>query len=142
MQIDIRVPNARQVGKKLMRMGKEGQTLLGGELYREGEGIMTLSKQEYVPVEYAVLKDSGHVQLPKMSSRGVSVTLGFGGAASSYAVHVHERIFAPSGRLVHHPIGQAKYLEVPAMLRASGMGPRIVSNLHRAMMRWAMKGKG
>ena len=140
MRIDISVPGAKQLAKKFRQMGKEGQRLLGGELYREGEGIMTLSKQQYVPVEFAVLKDSGHVQLPVFNSRGVSVTLGFGGAAKGYAVHVHERIFAPSGRLVRHPIGQAKYLEVPAMLRAQRMGPRMVSNLHRAMTRWAMKG--
>ena len=133
--------NYRQVAKQLAKLGKEGDRMMGEELYREGEEIMTLSKRDYVPVDTSTLKNSGHVELPAKKGGRMVVTLGYGGGAADYAVYVHERIFTISGRLVHHPIGQAKYLEVPTFIKAQRMPHRIASNLHRKLARRAMRSK-
>jgi hypothetical protein len=83
-------------------------------LFVEGERVMTLSKRDFVPVDLGTLRASGHVQPPAVQGSRVSVTLGYGGAASAYAVVQHERLD------FNHPRGgQAKYLEAPVMQEAN-----------------------
>jgi len=79
-------------------------------LYQVGEEMMTESKKR-VPVDTGTLKGSGYVTNPsgggtvgRFTGRDVVVTLGFGGAAESYAIPVHEDLH------VHHRTGQALYL--------------------------------
>jgi hypothetical protein len=88
-------------------------------LYREGEIIMGESKQPYnVPIDKGPLRGSGHVQLPVMLPSGrIRVKLGYGGAAVKYAKKQHEDL-----TLNHPGGGRAKYLEIPAVQRASVMG--------------------
>ena len=74
-------------------------------LYREAQIEMTESKRR-VPVEYGILRASGHVQEPVWSGKSISVTLAYGGEAEAYAVIVHEDLEA-----LHPRGGQAKYLE-------------------------------
>lgn len=59
-------------------------------VHLEGEYVMTDSKRNYVPVDLGVLRSSGFVNPPVRSGKEVSVTIGFGGAASAYALAVHE----------------------------------------------------
>ena len=96
---------------------------LAGALYREAESIMTRSKADFVPVDTGVLKASGHVQPPEITRGRVSVTLGYGGAASAYALVQHERTD------FHHTVGQAKYLEQPVLEAAAGLGQRVASRM-------------
>ncbi len=51
------------------------------------------------------LRASGYVAKPVREGRKISVELGYGGAASDYAVVQHERLD------YRHTTGQAKYLE-------------------------------
>lgn len=82
----------------------------GGALYRRGEAIITDSKENYVPVDQGILRDSGHVELPEYVDGGVQVALGFGGAAEAYAVVQHEDF-----SLQHPNGGGPKYLERPLL---------------------------
>lgn len=68
------------------------------------EDTMTLAK-ERTPVDGGTLRASGTVEPPVYSGDVVTQSLGFGGAASAYALEQHERLdFA-------HATGQAKFLE-------------------------------
>jgi len=94
------------------------------ELFRGGEIIMRKAKL-LTPVDTGNLRSTGHVQIPRIKPKSVTVTLGFGGTAGpseplprpdklvkskgrvGYAVKVHEDV------RVSHTVGQAKYLEQP-----------------------------
>lgn len=96
-----------------------------GALYREAEQIMTESKEHYVPVDLGVLRDSGTVELPKIDpGRGVTVALGYGGAAQDYAAIVHEDL-----SLNHPNGGEAKYLERPLLKAAEGLVGRVAAEV-------------
>jgi hypothetical protein len=61
---------------------------------------------DYVPVDTGALKTSGNIIRPTETKSGVEGGVGYGGAASKYAVYVHENLNA------NHPNGgQAKFLE-------------------------------
>src|SRR5687767_12710288 len=89
-KFSVTIKGLPQTVKALKKLGAKGPKALGGALFREGEGIMGDSKEKFVPVVSGNLKSSGHVQLPKITSDGASVELGFGGAAAIYALQVHE----------------------------------------------------
>ncbi len=92
-------------------------------VYQEAEAIMTDSKANYVPVDTGVLRDSGFVTTPEVEGQTVSVTLGYGGAASAYALVQHERMD------YHHEHGGPKYLERPFLDAANGMEERLAEKL-------------
>lgn len=101
---------------------------LAKELYREGEEIMTASKERYVPVDDGVLKGSGFVAKPSFVGSNqfgkiITVSLGYGGPAAAYAVVQHERMD------YKHTVGGAKYLELPALERAPHIGENIAGRL-------------
>jgi len=94
---------------------------VAGSVTDEAEAIMARSKEHYCPVDTGVLRASGIVLPAVLSAVGVTVEMGYGGNASSYALEVHEDLDA------HHPVGQAKFLEVPVLAAASGMVGRIAA---------------
>ena len=98
------------------------------ELYVEAEGIMTQSK-ELVPVDTGNLRDSGTVALPRQEGSVVLQELGFGGSAADYAVYVHENT------VVFHPVGMAKFLEIPFRQAQRGMIERIVAGMQKTLKR-------
>lgn len=78
-------------------------------LYLAAEEIMTASKQ-IVPLDLGTLRGSGHVKPPVSMGGHTEVELGYGGAASAYAIIQHERTdFRHTGGR------QAKYLERPLL---------------------------
>jgi hypothetical protein len=89
--------------------GKAYVSAAYGSLYRFGERIMTISKQRDCPVNHGTLRSTGHVELPTKTGNVIIVRLAYGGPAAPYATFVHERLH------VHHPVGRAKYLEIPVM---------------------------
>lgn len=92
-------------------------------LYQEAEAIMADSKANYVPVDTGVLRDSGYVEQPEIDGNEISVTLGYGGAASAYALVQHERLD------FHHTVGGPKYLERPFLDAAAGLEERLADRL-------------
>lgn len=91
-------------------------------LYQEAQIEMTESKRR-CPVDTGTLLASGFVQQPVRAGSNISVTLGYGGEASSYAVIVHEDLEA------FHKVGQAKYLESVLKESASHMAARIAKRI-------------
>ena len=98
---------------------------VGEALFGEAWEIMGKSHRE-VPVRDGILKNSGTVLPPERRSGSVVVEMGYGGAASAYAVVQHERTdFA-------HRVGKAKYLEDPLMQAA----PNLTRNLTARLRDW------
>lgn len=96
-------------------------------LYAEAELIMADSKENYCPVDVGNLRDTGHVKQPKIDGGQVIVEMGYGGPAVDYAEIVHERLD------VHHPVGQAKYLETPLNQAKSGLLAKLAERIKRDM---------
>jgi hypothetical protein len=80
------------------------RTQAADALYREAEVEMIESKKR-CPRDTGTLYNSGHVQPPEDTKDGISVTMGYGGAAEDYAIVQHENLE------FHHKVGQAKFLE-------------------------------
>lgn len=118
VSIDVK----QTVGADLRTFKKRAMSVAAGILREEGEDTMTDSK-ELAPVEYGVLRASGHVEGPDMTGNVITVTMAYGGAAEEYAYIVHERMD------VHHPVGQAKYLEQPVLEHA----PNIPKRMQKAL---------
>ncbi len=91
----------------LATLGEKAKTAVGAGLYIQANEIMTESKT-LVPRDTGALVGSGYVAKPEVTQKGVSVELGYGGAAKDYAVEVHEDL-----EQAHPDGGQAKYLEEP-----------------------------
>lgn len=124
LKIKARLRGSRALRRELKRRGKAAPKRLGRALFLEAEQIMAKSKR-IVPVDKGPLRASGHVQLPVIRGRKVSVTLGYGGAAAPYALFVHEK------QARHKPPTQWKYLETPLNEAIPGMAARIAKRMKR-----------
>lgn len=132
-----RTGSGRTISQVLKAAGDRAFELLGRELYLEAQGIMTAS-QPLVPVDTSALRSSGYVNEPVREGDRVEVTLGYGGPAAkinpktgestdAYALFVHENLEA------HHPVGGAKYLELPFNQATRGMKGRVAANIRAKM---------
>lgn len=84
--------------------------------------------QRQVPVRYGILKGSGHVEPAEETGDGIEISIGYGGAASAYAVFVHENVAA-----YHRPPTKAKFLEDPFNQKAADL-PKRLEGLEAAMV--------
>jgi hypothetical protein len=92
--------------RRVMQLaGPDAMQRVGAGLYRGGQAIIA-DAVDLVPVKDGPLRDSAIVQEPVLSGDEVTVELGFGGAASDYAVVQHESL-----DFEHPNGGQAKFLE-------------------------------
>lgn len=114
---------------KLDKLPGKIEQIVKSELYKEGEGVMAMSKEAFVPVDQGPLKASGQVDDPVVKGNEVSVTLGYGNSAVDYALIVHEDLNA------FHPTGEAKYLEKPLKMALPGVKKR----MGQAMVREAKR---
>jgi len=116
--------NLNKAVAKLSKFKGRIERVMKSELYKEAEGIMTLSKEAFVPVDQGPLRASGQVDGPVVNAGVVDVTLGYGNSAVEYAKVVHEDLaaFHPGG-------GQAKYLEIPFKMEQPGVKGRLVKTL-------------
>lgn len=140
MKVKVKIEGVDKLKRTLERLGAKAPEKLAPLLYQEGETIMREAK-ELTPVDTGALRSTGHVQLPVLTEKGASVTLGFGGPAGAtftnkatgrvvkrgerigYAVWVHEDMTA------FHPVGQAKFLEEPFKKHAKAMPSRLAAKL-------------
>ncbi len=109
-----------ELRRALDRAGDLAQQALESAMFEEMSRVIS-DAQSLTPVDTGALRSSGTVLRPRTQGTRTEVTAGFGGAASAYAVVVHERMG------VHHPVGQAKFLEQPFLARA----PKMPANLAR-----------
>jgi hypothetical protein len=125
--------SGKTVTQILEKYGARAGASLGTQLYKEGQGILA-SSQGLVPVDTTALKSSGYVTEPERKGDQLEVLIGYGGPAAQiniktgestdgYALYVHENLEA------HHPVGTAKYLEMPFDQAKRGMGGRIAAGM-------------
>jgi hypothetical protein len=145
--IAVTVTGAEAVRAKLLALASAAPKRVGDALRDEAELTMREAKA-LTPVVTGTLRASGYVQKPSLSRGDVSVTMGFGGAASKYALAVHENPraghtygFSPSGaaygrraykgkkRIGFSRVGQWKYLEQPFLARVSGLTDRLLARI-------------
>ena len=149
----------------LSKLGAAGPAAGAGALYREGERIMTTSKRDFVPTDLGPLRASGHVVPPDVQSGRLVVVLAFGGAASEYAVYVHEgtgpavgrppfmpppealegwakrhgipeeNLFALARAIGRKGLTPTKYLETPLLEAARDMDKRLAADVRRDLER-------
>lgn len=127
------MPGFSNLNKALAKLDKfkgKIEQIVKSELFKEGEGVMAMSKEAFVPVDQGPLRASGHVDDPVVLGDEVSVTLGYGNSAVEYAVIVHEDLnaFHPGG-------GQAKYLEKPLKMALPGVKKRMSGAMIREAKR-------
>lgn len=125
--MNIEITGVTKFAQQLQAITNNEPEAMVAALFAEAEQIMTVSKQDYVPVDTGALRASGTVEPPVFTPTGGSVTLGFGGASAPYAVIVHEDLTKV------HPIGQAKYLETPLRLSLQGMTEAVYLKANEAI---------
>jgi hypothetical protein len=100
------------------------------QVLNEEAQLIFRDSQRLVPVKTGVLRASGQIIPPRKKGNNFEVVIGYGGAASSYALEQHENL------LYRHQEGKsAKYLEVPAQQRAAKMPDAIRNRLRRIIGR-------
>lgn len=112
---------APELRRLLTRARDRAPQMLAAGLNTEAELIMTDAKR-VTPVDIGTLRGSGTVLPPVINGTKVSVTLGFGGAASAYAMVQHEGYF-------NHVVGQRKFLEEPVIAAAPVLATHLTQHL-------------
>lgn len=120
-------PNTEQLAVRIRARLDAALRAAKAEAYQFGEEVMADSKANYVPVDTGLLRSSGFVQTEDRSN-SFQIILGYGGAASGYAIHVHENLNSH-----HEPPTQAKYLELPFRAAAPKFPQRIADAARGAM---------
>jgi len=128
----------RTLEKQLLK-AREAAIAGGSEgLLDFAEEVMTESLEQ-VPVETGTLKNSAFVDEPTENEEGVvQIRVGYGRGEANpltgkhpadYMVPVHERLD------VHHPVGNAKFLEGPLMSSLQDFSARLVISVKDKMRR-------
>lgn len=124
--IELTLTGVPDVVEKLALLQQAAPEAYAIALYQEGE-LLRGEAQALTPVKTGVLKASAFVNEPVAVEGAISVTVGFGGAASAYAVRQHEDLS------FRHRVGQAKFLEQPFLQRAKTLAENIAASMKRAL---------
>jgi hypothetical protein len=125
MEFKIELTGLENVASFLERLSGEVPREAGAALKEIYEEDVMAPSQRIVPLDVGTLKNSRFVEEPKISADGtISVTGGYGGAASDYAIVQHEDL-----SLNHQGQGRPKYLETP-LLEAK---PKLAANMARRL---------
>lgn len=133
MSITFTMEGLDKLTKRLDKSGKLSPKAMAGPLKLEAELIMTKSKKHFVPTDQGPLKSSGHVKKPVITRKKATVLLGYGGAASAYALAVHEHPsrHSPSSWRggVSFTSGGPHFLSRPVKEARKGFGRRVARHL-------------
>lgn len=102
------------------------------DVLRDDSLIAFRNSQRMTPHADGPLRGSGVVQPPSVTGSSVEILLGYGGAASAYALYQHENLDLrhPDPTNPHSdPKGQAKYLETPVRDQTKGLAGRLRAEL-------------
>ena len=100
------------------------------QVLNEEAQLIFRDSQRLVPVKTGVLRGSGQIVPPRKKGTKWEVVIGYGGAASSYALKQHENL-----QYRHKEGKSAKYLEIPAQNRSKNMPEAIKYRLKRIIGR-------
>jgi hypothetical protein len=115
----------------LAKGGTVGVDALSSVL-RDDSLLAFRNSQRMTPHADGPLRASGVVKPPVVSGTHVEVLMGYGGAASAYALYQHEntQLRHPDPTNPHSdPKGQAKYLETPVRDQTKGLAKRLRDEL-------------
>lgn len=132
--MNFKLTGQDEMRRRLETIAKKVPDRIAEALNVEAEKISTDSARNYVPVREGVLRASRYVRNPEIKGREISVEIGYGGAASAYAIAIHEhpsRYDPPSWEGVtvgFSPRGRGpKYLERPLKEAVKGMAERLAA---------------
>lgn len=131
MSARITLVGADQVQSFLARGGKVGVDVLTFVLRNESM-LAFRNSQRRTPHADGPLRASGVLNPPAVSGTHVEVTMGYGGAASAYALSQHEDLTLNHPDPTNpksDPKGQAKYLEAPVRDQVQGLARRLRNEL-------------
>ena len=131
MAITISIKGDDAVRRNLLTIRSATPAEVRASLHMESELIMTdIKTGGWVPKDTGALETSGFVEPTVLTPTEAVSTLGFGGAATQYALIQHE------AQHFNHPgQGQAKYLEAPLRLWAPRILDPIASRIRRMWAR-------
>jgi hypothetical protein len=90
--------------------------------------IMFRNSQRIVPVQTGVLKASGQILPPQQVGSIITIDMGYGGAASAYAMRQHET------ESYRHAAGKSwKYLEIPVRERIPALEQNLATRIRRIL---------
>lgn len=148
MKVKFRLEGVEKLQRAIKHWGDAAFDALEKGLYQEAERIMAKSKT-LCPVDTGALRSSGHVQLPVVGDKRVSIQFGYGGVAGASSPSTVKKFTGKAGRVVKrgeqigyavwvhedltkfHPVGQAKFLEEPYVAAARSMPKRLAQVIWR-----------
>ena len=157
MSVKVKITGQKELAAAMKKAGNDARRLAAAAIFQEAERVMAKSKEESPVGTDGVLRASGFVRPPEDNGRKITVELGYGGAAQSYAAAVHEGTrphFPPVDALkpwarkflgdedlafvVARKISRVgtkptKFLERPLREAASGMGERIAAKIRAGL---------
>jgi hypothetical protein len=112
----------------LLNRGKTTVTEATAMALTQEAQLMFAESQRRVPVKHGTLRRSGVIMPPVIKGQSVLIQMGYGGAASAYALIQHER------QDFRHKDGQTwKYLETPVRERIPNLELRLQKRIDRIM---------
>lgn len=136
MTVRVKLDGIDKLERVLRNLDRITQNALANALTVEAEAIMANSKKYHVPVDTGTLRASGRVMPPEIKGGVVSIELGYGGAASAYALPVHE---LPDETNWTQAYSGSKYLERPVVNAAKGLERRLARDIGPAIERQARR---
>lgn len=100
------------------------------QVLSEEAQVIFRNSQRIVPVKTGTLRRSGQIIPPRKKGTKWEVVIGYGGAASAYALQQHENL-----RYKHQQGKSAKYLEIPTQQQSKKMPEAIKRRLKRIIGR-------
>ena len=129
---NVRIEGFGDLDRYLRRASAQVLDAAEDALVMEANEMMTEAKAQ-TPVDTGTLRGSGTVFPAKRKRDGVEVELGFGGAAAGYVIPVHQRLD------VHHPVGNALFLERPVLAGSRRLRQRLHNEIERALRKAARR---
>jgi hypothetical protein len=143
------VKGADHILAKLKAIEKSVPKIVLQSVNLEANLVMTDSKKNYVPVDTGTLRSSGQVTVEDRNGI-ITANLSYGGAASPYALAVHEhpstsspRSWKRADKVNFHPANRGpKYLERPLFAALKGMDDRLAERIKKRIDELAAKATG
>jgi len=116
-----------QLMRRLRRIADTAPDEFGRALFEEAL-VEEKESRRRTPVDTGTLRATHETSRPKVTFRGIEVTIQVGGPAAPYAAAVHEDLEA------FHKVGQAKFLESTIMQSSPFMAQRIANRIDMRRM--------
>ncbi len=114
------IKSAAEASKRLRRLKARFTAAMDDFTIREAKELLTVIKDEWVPVDQGDLRDSGRVERVKVNQHTRKTIVSFN---TPYAWEQHENLD------YRHSVGTAKYVERPLLQAMNGMSTRLADDV-------------